>query len=567
MSAAEHWQAIADLSAPGQDYEIVEQTVGGGRRCRVFKNAPGTLIDLLTNSKKWGDLIYLRYCGEDYSFDEVNDCTAKLAWFLREHCDVGPGDRVAICMRNYPEWVVSFFAPMSLGAVSVALNGWWSSEELEYGLIDCGAKVLIVDEERLQRIEHRLPDLGIVAIVVRTQRESSENITAFSDVIERSEKTERTALPHIDADTDDDCMMLYTSGSTGHPKGAISTHRNVIHALMSWELDGRAANKLDNATAPIEPSEHQFRVLVSIPFFHVTASHVCLLAGLRLGRRLTLMHKWNVDEALDTIEREEITHFISVPTITGDLTRAAREQARPLPSLLAIGGGGAHRPAQQVLDTADVLQNAMPGTGWGMTETNAIGTTIRAQNYLDRPNSSGRCSALLDMRFVGPDGNDVAKGQPGELWIRGTSVIRGYWNKPESTVKAFVDGWLRTGDVAYVDEDDFVYFVDRIKDIVIRGGENISCGGVEDALYKHEGVAEAVALGVPDERLGEDLVAVVVPKNGAHLSETALRNYLEKHLGRFEIPTRIYVRNEPLPRIASGKFAKRILVDELATGS
>ncbi len=563
MSAAEHWQAIADLSASGQDYEIVEQTVRGGAVCRVFKNAPGTLIDLLTHSKNWGNLIYLRYRGEDYSFDQVNNQSAKLAWFLREHCAVGPRDRVAICMRNYPEWVVSFFAPMSLGAVSVALNAWWSSDELEYGLTDCGAKVLIADEERLQRIEHRLPDLGIPAIVDRTPRQSTDNITVFSDVIEQTQETE---LPRVDADTDDDCMMLYTSGSTGHPKGAISTHRNVIHALMSWELEGLVANKLENVTPPVEPTEHQFRVLVSIPFFHVTASHVCLLAGLRAGRRLTLMHKWDVDEALDTIEREEITHFITVPTISGDLTRAAREQSRPLPSLLAIGGGGSHRPARQVLDTSDVFENAMPGTGWGMTETNAIGTMIRAKNYLDRPNSSGRCSAVLDMRFVGPDGDDVAKGEPGEVWIRGTSVIRGYWNKPESTAKAFVDGWLKTGDVAYVDEDDFIYFVDRIKDIVIRGGENISCGGVEDALYKYDGVAEAIALGVPDERLGEDLVAVVVPKNGAQLSETALQDHLGTYLGRFEIPTRIYIRNEPLPRIASGKFAKRKIGEELAAG-
>ncbi len=563
MSAAEHWQAIADLSASGQDYEIVEQTVRGGAVCRVFKNAPNTLIDLLTHSKNWGDLIYLRYRGEDYSFDEVNNQSAKLAWFLREHCAVGPRDRVAICMRNYPEWVVSFFAPMSLGAVSVALNAWWSSDELEYGLTDCGAKVLIVDEERLQRIEHRLPDLGIPAIVVRTPRQSTDSISVFSDIIEQTQETE---LPRVEADTDDDCMMLYTSGSTGHPKGAISTHRNVIHALMSWELEGRVANKLENITPPVEPTEHQFRALVSIPFFHVTASHVCLLAGLRAGRRLTLMHKWDVDEALDTIEREEITHFITVPTISGDLTRAAREQSRQLPSLLAIGGGGSHRPAQQVLDTPDVFENAMPGSGWGMTETNAIGTTIRAKNYLDRPNSSGRCSAVLDMRFVGPDGNDVPKGEPGEVWIRGTSVIRGYWNKPESTAKAFVDGWLKTGDVAYVDDDDFIYFVDRIKDIVIRGGENISCGGVEDALYKYDGVAEAIALGLPDERLGEDLVAVVVPENGAQLSETALQDHLKTYLGRFGIPTRIYIRNEPLPRIASGKFAKRQIGDELAAG-
>ncbi len=561
MSAAEHWQAVAELTAPGQDYEIVEQTVRGGRICRVFKNAPRSLLDLLTASEQWGELIYLRYRGEEYSFNEVRRRTAKLARFLRERFAVGRGDRVAICMRNYPEWAVSFFAPMSLGAVSVAFNGWWSGEEIEYGLRDCGAKALLIDEERLERIERRLPELGVPAIAVRTSRTPSENIAVFDEAIASSDAC---ALPTGAHDPDDDAMMLYTSGSTGHPKGAISTHRNVLHALLSWELEGRVASKLANIKPPVEPTEVQYRLLVSIPFFHVTASHVCLLAGLRAGRRLTLMHKWNVEEALDTIEREKITHFTSVPTITGDLIRAAREQGRTLPSLLNIGGGGAHRPAQQVLETADVFENALPSTGWGMTETNAIGTLIRNRNYLGRPNSSGRCSAVLDIRFVGLDGNDVPRGEPGEVWIRGTSVIRGYWNKPEATAQAFENGWLKTGDIAYIDEEDFVFFVDRIKDIVIRGGENISCGAVENAFYKCAGIAEAVAVGIPDERLGENLAAVVVPDPGVELSAAELQEELRKHLAGFEVPSRIYFRQEPLPRIASGKFDKRKIRAELA---
>lgn len=564
MSAAEHWQAIAELTAPGQDYEIVERTVRGGQICRVFRNAPGSLVDLLTASEQWGELIYLRYRGEEYSFNEVRRRTAALARFLREQFGVERGDRVAVCMRNYPEWAISFFAPISLGAVSVAFNGWWSGEEIEYGLKDSGAKALLIDEERLQRIERRLPGLGVPAVAVRTPRRPTERIAVFDEAIAQSGEC---PLPAVECDPDDDAMMLYTSGSTGRPKGAASTHRNAIHALMSWELEGRAASKLANVAPPVEPTEVQYRMLVSIPFFHVTASHVCLLGGLRAGRRLTLMHKWDVGEALDTIEREKITHFTSVPTITGDLIRAAREQGRTLPSLLGIGGGGAHRPAQQVLETVEVLENAMPGTGWGMTETNAIGTLIRNQNYLQRPNSSGRCSAVLDMRFVGPDGKDVPRGEPGEVWIRGASVIRGYWNKPEATARAFENGWLKTGDIAYIDEEDFVFFVDRIKDIVIRGGENISCGSVEDALYKCAGVAEAAAVGLPDERLGEDLAAVVVPEPDARLCAAELQEELKKHLAGFEVPSRIYFRKEPLPRIASGKFAKRQIRDEIAAAA
>ncbi len=547
-------QAIKALTAPGGEYELVERKVRGGNLCRVVKNAPNSVVDLLVNAGAFGGLEYLSYREETYTFADVIDQTARLAEVLKR-LGVRRGDRVAVCMRNYPEWPAAFFAPITLGAVTVSLNAWWGGEEIEYGLRDAGARALIVDGGRLGRIRDRLPKLGIQAVAVRSRQAPAEGIIAWQDALHSASGGDLRPAP---GEPDDDCLMLYTSGSTAGPKGAVSTHSNVVHALLAWEIENRAQAALRNESVQREPFDIQCRMLVTIPFFHVTACHACMLGGLRLGRRLTLMHKWDVEKALDTIERDRITHFISVPTITGDLTRAAAARKRALPSLLAIGGGGSHRPATQVLAIRETFENAMPGTGWGMTETNAIGTQIGSPDYLNVPASSGRCSVLMDIKIVDPaSGSELRRGEVGELWVKGTPVVREYWNKPAATAQAFKDGWFRTGDLAYVDDQEFFYFVDRVKDIVIRGGENISCLQVEDALYRCDGVAEAVAFGMPDERLGEKLTAVVVPRSGSCLTVEGIRNSMEEHLGRFQVPEQIVIREKPLPRIATGKFAKR----------
>ena len=554
MSARARRKVLDSLTGPGGEYELIECEVRDGPVCRVAKGAPDSVVDLLLDTRRFGGLEYLRYLDETYTFENVIGQTARLADALRR-LGVRRGDRVAVCMRNYPEWPAAFFAPMALEAVTVSLNGWWSGEEIAYGLRDTGARILIVDGGRLSRIENKLPSMGVRAIAVRAPGSLCENVVAWEEALGRASGLELSPVP---SSPDDDCLMLYTSGSTAGPKAAVSTHRNVVHALLAWEIENRAQAILRGQPVPDEPFEVQHRMLVTIPFFHVTACHCCMLTALRLGRRLTIMHKWDAEEALDVIERDRITHFISVPTITGDLVRAASTRKRPLPSLLAIGGGGSHRPAQQVYAIRDTFENANPGTGWGMTETNAIGTQISAQDYLAVPTSSGRCSVLMDMKIVDPESAaELPRGRTGELWVRGTPVVRAYWNKPEATARAFQDGWFKTGDLAYIDEQDFIHFVDRIKDIVIRGGENISCLKVEDALYRCTGVEEAVAFGIPDERLGEELAAVLVPRDDTPLKEEDVRDSMEEHVGRFEVPTRILFRRDPLPRIATGKFAKR----------
>ena len=567
MSAQARRRALEALTEPSGKYELVDCQVPGGNVCRVVRNAPANVVDLLLATRRFSHLEYLEYLGETYTFDDVIAQTAGLVRTL-QRLGVKRGDRVAICMRNLPEWPAAFFAPMALGAVTVSLNGWWSGEEIAYGLRDAGASVLIADRERLTRIAGELPRLGVQAIAVRTAGPLPERVLAWSDAVDAGREC---ALPQPPGAPDDDCLMLYTSGSTAGPKAAVCSHRNVVHAPLAWEIEVHAQAMLRNETVPSEPFDIQQRMLVTIPLFHVTACHCCMLVGLRLGRRLTLMHKWDPARALELIERDRITHLVSVPTITGDLVREAAAQHKTLPSLLAVGGGGSHRPARQVQAIRDTFANANPGTGWGMTETNAIGTQISVPDYLEVPTSSGRCSVLMDMKIVDPEsGREVPQGVTGEVCVRGTTVIRGYWNRPKANAEAFVDGWFRTGDLARVDDQEFIYFVDRIKDIVIRGGENISCLKVEDALYRCAGVQEAVAFGIPDERLGEELTAVVVPRDSIPLTAEEIRKSMKRHVARFEVPTRILFRSEPLPRIASGKFAKRrvrkAVMAEIAAG-
>ena len=274
------------------------------------------------------------------------------------------------------------------------------------------------------------------------------------------------------------------------------------------------------------------------------------------------MYKWDPERAVDLIEREHITMFNGPPAVTGDLVEIAQRRGRDLSSLLAVGGGGASRAPEQVREIDKAFANASPNTGWGMTETNAIGTGIAGLDYLARPASSGQVAAVLDIRIVDEGGVEQPPMARGELQIRGASIMRGYWNRPDANADTFVDGWLRTGDVAYVDDEGFVYIVDRIKDLVIRGGENIGCGAVEAALLEHPQILEASVYGVPDHRLGEEVGATIYARSP--IDEAELRAFLEPRLARFEIPRYVHVASEPLPRIASGKILKRQLREEAA---
>ncbi len=543
-------EALAQLTATGQPYEL-ETKPHYGQPCRIFKNAPESLRHLFEQARSGETFIV--YGDERLSFEETWQQAARLATLLAQQ-GVGKGDRVAISMRNYPEWILGFMATTSLGAIAVAMNALWQSDELAYGLRDSAPKVALIDGERLERmkaIEDRDPALKVYT--VRTEADHPAWATPLSEALEAIPSN--AAMPDAGIQPEDDATILYTSGSTGHPKGAVSCHRAILHALLSWELDGQAAALSAGVEIPAPAS--QPATLLAVPLFHATGTLAVYLASYRAQRRLVSMYKWDVAEAARLIEKEQITTVVAPAAMTGDLVVYAEEQGADLSSLDYVGGGGAPRAPAQVKRIAQSFAKALPNTGWGMTETNAIGTGIAGQDYLDHPESSGRASAVLDLRVVDEDGTPLPANARGELQIRGTSLIRGYWNRPDANAATFVDGWLKTGDVATLDDEGYLYIVDRIKDLVIRGGENIGCGAVEAALLEHPAVAEASVYGVPDERLGEEVGATIYCT--AEVTEAALRAFLEQRLAKFEIPRYLTFASEPLPRTASGKILKREL--------
>ena len=546
-------QAIAELTAPGQEYELVPGTVFG-RDCLTFKNGPATLRELFEDNLS--DETFIVYEEERLTFNEAYAKAAKIARILVDEYGIERGDRVAISMRNFPEWILCFCAATSIDAIAVAMNSLWNPDEMAYGLNDSGAKVLFADQERLDRLAAVADTVDVQTIAVRPQ-----NPTAYPDIETLIAQCDAATMPERAPAPESIATLLYTSGSTGHPKGVASSHQNILSALLSWELDMQSALMVNAAERPELP--YQPGTLLAVPLFHATGSHAVYLQSYRGQRKIVSMYKWDPVLAAELIEREQIASFIAPAAMTGDLVQEARRTNRDLSTLLSVGGGGAPRAPEQVKNIEDAFDKAMPGTGWGMTETNAIGTGIGGQDYLDRPDSSGRCSAVLELKVIDEAGTELPTGERGELLVRGTSVFKGYWNRPDANAEVFLeDGWMRTGDVAYLDKEGYLFIVDRIKDLVIRGGENIGCGEVEAALLEHPLVLEASVYAVPDERLGEEVGATVFSE--APVGEDDLREFLQTRLAKFQIPRYIFHNSDPLPRTASGKILKRQLRDEAA---
>jgi len=560
--------ALAQLTATGQPYAIDTRQLFG-REVRAFVETPANLAALFASARS--DATFIVYENERLTFDDAWRQASSLAQALQDRYGITHGDRVAISMRNYPEWIIGFMAITSIGGVAVAMNSLWQPEEMAYGLTDSGARLLLADEERLQRFVQYEAEtkkrLDVALLAVRLPADSSlfatlgERLTTYPDVLAQVGGCD---MPLVNVAPEDNATILYTSGSTGHPKGVLSCHLNILSALMSWELDQQSAILCAGITPPVP--EHQPATLLAVPLFHATGSHAVYLASYRSQRKLVSMYKWNPAHAAELIEAEKISSFIAPAAMTGDLVVEARRQNLDLSTLVSVGGGGAPRAPDQVRSIESTFASAMPGTGWGMTETNAIGAGIGGADYLARPESSGRASAVVDLKIVDESGAEVPQGQRGELLIRGVSVIEGYWQRPDANAETFVDGWLRTGDVAYLDDEGFLFIVDRIKDLVIRGGENIGCGEVEAALLEHPKIVEASVYGVPDERLGEEVGATYFSGDGAAdgPSEEDLRAFLAARLSRFKVPRYLSKSEEPLPRTASGKILKRQLRETAA---
>jgi len=541
-------QVLAAITAPGQPLEMVEMDVYGSS-CRGYKNAPASLRDLFEQNLT--DETFIVFDQERYTFRDIWAHSSAIGQGLVSDYGIQKGDCVAICMRNFPEWIMAFQAITSIGAIAVGMNSLWQAEEIDYGLQDSGCKLLIADQERIDLVVKAEIQLSCETLLVRGDQ--TTDLPRWEDL---QEKFAGNLMPTAEIAPIDDAIIFFTSGSTGRPKGVVSSNLAIMSALLSWEV-AITGWILLRGEAPAPP-EHQPAGLLAVPLFHVTGCHAIFLMAFRNQTKLVLMRKWNPQLAAQLVEQEKISSFTAPPAMTADLIYSAQQGGHDLSSLVMVGGGGAARSPEQVRGIDAVFENAMPNTGWGMTETNAIGTAIAGGNYLERPGSSGQPAAVLDIRIVDEEDNERPKGERGEVQIRGTSMFRGYWNNPEATANSLVDGWFKTGDIGYMDEEDYLFIVDRIKDMVIRGGENIGCGEVEAALLEHPLIREAAVYSVPDQRLGEEVGATIYSE-GADIDDGELREFLATRIARFKIPRYIQVSDALLPRTASEKIYKLLI--------
>lgn len=550
-------QAVAGLSKDGAPFALTTTTINGASY-RVFAAAPPNMGGYFRLMLNHADKDFAVYRDERYTFAEAYAQSASLAQALLDDYGVRKGDRIAILARNTPQWMMTFIAALSIGAVAVPMNAWWTTEELEYGFKDSGAKVVVADVQRLERLQPLHKNLGLALIAIDDAADLDMPARQFKDVIAAYAGA---SMPEVDVGADENATIMYTSGSTGHPKGALSSHRGIVSALYSWMLMGVAAKSI---AKDAKPAVFPAAGLLTIPLFHCTGSHSAFLLSLIVGRKLVIMHKWDVDEALRLIEAERITWFTGVPTMSAELQAAAAESDRDLSSLAEIYAGGAARPPAQVEKLATTFKQSSSGIGYGLTETNALGTINSGDVYRAKPGSAGRAvPAVTDIAIFDEHGKALPAGERGEVCIHSPANVLGYWNRPEATAEAFKDGWFYTGDVGYLDEEGFLFIVDRIKEIIIRGGENISCIEVEAAIYTHPAIKEAAVYGVPDERLGEAVAASIVLRDGEALSEEALQAYLKERIAGFKVPAHLRFHSEALPRIATGKIFKRQLKAEM----
>lgn len=524
----------------------------------VFDAVPPSLAAMFEMMRAHGELPFIVEEGTSYSFAEVYSRSVSLSHGLVGQ-GVKKGDRLAIFMRNRVEWVISFIAASMTGAVVTPLNSWWGASELEFALKDSGANIIIADGRRAKAVNAmKNPPAGLVKILCS----DDNNISGWLDFAAVETGSTATTAPAVEILPEDDACLMYTSGSTGHPKGALSNNRAVISAVFGYAMLGMAMKFYKNGGKIIDdPKAPQLSVLLPIPLFHVTGCMVIFLVSVVAARKLVLMRKWDVTDAMSLIEQEKIMNVTGVPTMTADLVNAPNRGDFDLSSLTDLSAGGAARPADHVEDLKQAFGASSPLAGYGLTETNGIGAFIAGDDYLAHPSSIGKAiKPIVELEIRDPASNKaLPNGERGEICIKSICNIKGYWNQPEATAEAFVNGWLRTGDVGVIDEEGLLYIVDRIKDIIIRGGENIATLEVESAICSLDEVLECSVFGLPDVRLGEQVVAVICLAPDAAMNEQSLRDALKGTLASYKIPTKVIFQNERLPRIATGKIAKKDL--------
>ena len=554
-------EANAAVTGPGQIFELIDGEVRGVKM-KVFKNAPAHLGQVFAGSRGHGDKTFLVYEDEIITFAQAADRIDALASLLVNIYGVKKGDRVAVAMRNFPEWVMSFAAIISVGAINVSMNSWWTEDEMDFALEDSGATVLICDQQRFDIGAASCEKKNVKVLVVRAEKPLPAGVDKWEEVLPLGDKH-----PGADISPDDDATILYTSGTTGRPKGAVSTHRAIISSIMAFSARNTIFQMSGTKLKAVDGPEVPTSFILIVPLFHVTGCVPVMLSCFVAGLKLAIMYKWDPEKALEMIEREQITNFVGVPTQSWDLVNSPAFEKYDTSSLRAVGGGGAPSPTSLVGKVNDKVKNGNPQLGYGMTETNAFGPAITGSDYLSHPTSTGRASWPMLVEVRDENLKPVPTGQSGEIWFFGPMLIRGYWNRPDATAETIVDGWLRSGDLGRLDADGYVYVEDRVKDMILRAGENVYGAEVESAIYEHPAVHEAAVFGVPHERLGEEVGVAILPNDGMTLTPEELWAFLDAKIAKFKIPTQVVIMTEPLPRNAAGKFLKRELQQHVVKGT
>jgi long-chain acyl-CoA synthetase len=579
-------EANATLTASGQMFEMEELDIRGVST-RTWKNAPPSLRAVLDMSRAHGDATFLVYEDERTTFAEHYRIACTLARRLQDEFHIGQGDRVSIIMRNLPEWVMAFWAASLAGAVVVPINAWWSGEELRYGLEDSGSKIAFVDRERAERIrpflgglddftamivadEHRLTDPK-APLAVYEPTGGAPQVAEWPFALALGDVDAQASPPDIAIDPEDDATIFYTSGTTGRPKGAVGTHRNICTNLMNlFFLNSRGALRFGNSLLTSE-TKAQPAYLLSVPLFHATGCHAVMVTNLAAGGKIVMMHHFDPERALELIERERVATFGGVPAMVMQVLDSPNFSKHDTSSIRGVSYGGAPAPPDLVRRIREAWPIGQPSNGYGLTETSSVTSMNSGGDYIAKPASVGPPVPVTDVAvvpegFTGEEPDDTIPSGPdvrGELWIKGPQVVRGYWHRPEETAKTFTRGWLHTGDVAQLDDENFIYIVDRAKDMIIRGGENVYSVQVEAALFEHPAVADCAVIGVPEPTLGEEVGAVIVLRPGFKVAADELSQHVKSRLAGFMVPTHIWFREEPLPRNPQGKLLKRELRDEL----
>jgi len=533
----------------------IETQMIRGLETPVWRNAFPHLRAVLEHSAQFEPRDYLVYEGERFTYAEHHRQVAALAQALVRDFGIRKGDRVALAMRNYPEWPMVYWATVAIGAIIVPLNAWLSGAELAYALADSGSRILFADAERSAAIApHRaeLPALECL-VTVRPSGELPAGDLPWSALAPAS--TNEVPLPEAVLDPEDAAAIYYTSGTTGRPKGALLTHRNLcVNQVTGVYL--RARTEFRYGRTPQLPTE-QMGQLISVPLFHVTGSIAMLIGSTIQGSKLVFMHRWNPEDAIRLVERERLHSFGGVPSMPLQVIESPIFHQHDTSSVKAVLFGGAPPSPELAARIRAVFPGASASNGYGLTETSGVATVNVAEDYLAKPRSAGVPAPVNQVKIMHLDElHELPVGEIGEIWIRGPQVFQGYWNNPEATARTLVDGWLRSGDLGYLDEDGSLFVVDRAKDMLLRGGENIYCIEVENALFSHPDVLDAAVVGMPDPVLGERVAAMVQLRAGSSADAETLRQHVRAQIAAFKVPERIDIVAEPLPRNANGKILK-----------